>query len=36
MNDYCTDYFNCFINSINMGLRLGGGLGDNLVVISAI
>lgn len=24
----CADYVSCFLNSINVGLRLGGGLGD--------
>lgn len=26
----CDTYFRCFINTINLGLRAGGGLGDTL------
>lgn len=27
-SDLCKDYVGCFLNSINFGLRLGGGISD--------
>ncbi len=32
--DVCKNYLNCFFNGINMGMRLGGGMGDFLFMIA--
>lgn len=32
--DLCTDYLECFLNVLNLGLRSGGGLSDNLEALT--
>lgn len=30
--DVCTDFFSCYFNSVNLGIRAGGGISDPLVL----
>ena len=33
-NDVCNNYYSCYFNAVNMGMRMGGGLSDFLFLNS--